>query len=336
MSLDINMSFQKEKLAIVHSILSDTNRKFIVVDGIIGAGKTTAIKEIEKRLNNMANSATGDKLKIKAIYEPVDIWKSTGALEYFYKDIKNHAYTFQTFTYITRISSVIDEIYECQDADIYILERSIWTDRYIFMELLKDLVGDFQMTMYNEWCDNWSYILPMRVDKWVLLNTSLDESLKRIASRNRDGETNGISVEYQTSLYEKHIAFYDKLKSDGKPIVVIESKIMDENFIGNTEKVDSIIMQIFDNDLIGNLIGGYDDDGNGDGADADSHANDADDNSELEIDIEFDNEIKFDKIKKQKGESGDGESGTGSEEESDETEDNSKPFNLIDWVASLF
>jgi hypothetical protein len=43
-------------------------------------------------------------------------------------------------------------------------------------------------------------------------------------------------------------------------------------------------------------------------------------------------------IKKQKKESGDGESGDGESvpDSEDETEDNSKPFNLIDWVASLF
>ena len=251
MSLDINIIVQKEKLKKVHSILQDPARKIIVVDGVIGAGKTTTIKEIEKRLNYMNNNIDDEKLKIKikAIYEPVEKWKSTGSLEYFYKDIPKNAYAFQTFTYITRISAVIDEIYDCSDADIYILERSIFTDRYVFMELLKDSITPLEMCMYNEWCDMWAYILPMRVDKWVLLNTSLDESLKRIASRNRDGETSGISVEYQTSLYQKHLEFYEKLKNDGKPIILIESNIMDENFIGNNEKIDSIIEKILDIDM---------------------------------------------------------------------------------------
>ena len=81
MSLDINMSFDKEKLQKVHQILTDPCRKIIVVDGIIGAGKTTTIREIEKRFNKLNDD--NKKLKIKAIYEPVEIWKSTGALEYF-------------------------------------------------------------------------------------------------------------------------------------------------------------------------------------------------------------------------------------------------------------
>ena len=259
MSLDINTVFHKEKLQKVHSILNDINRKIIVVDGVIGAGKTTTIKEIDKRFNNINEENTKNnennenknykQIKVKAIYEPVELWKTTGALEYFYKDIPRNAYSFQTFTYITRIASVIDEIYDNPDADIYILERSIWTDRYIFMELLKDSITDLEMNMYMQWCYMWAYILPMRVDKWVLLNTSLDESLKRIAFRDRNGEKSGVSVEYQTNLYKKHIEFYEKLKNDGKPVVIIESNIMDENIIDNNEKIDNIIEKILDIDM---------------------------------------------------------------------------------------
>jgi len=253
MSLDINTVFNKEKLQKVHKILQDTSRKIIVVDGVIGAGKTTTIKEIEKRFikinDDNIDNKNYKKIIIKAIYEPVELWKTTGALEYFYEDISKNAYAFQTFTYITRIASVIDEIYDNPDADIYILERSIWTDRYIFMELLKDSITKLEMTMYMQWCDMWAYILPMRVDKWVLLNTSLNESLKRIDIRDRNGEKSGVSVEYQTNLYKKHIEFYNKLENDGKPIVIIESNIMDENIINNDEKIDNIIGKIIDIDM---------------------------------------------------------------------------------------
>lgn len=244
MSLDINSTLRNEKFQKVLEIFKDKNKVFIVVDGIIGAGKTTVILLVEKYINNNINNKSKKKLKAKAILEPVDKWNSTGALQYFYDNIAKNCYEFQTFTYITRINSVIDEIYANQDADVYILERSIWTDRYIFMELLKDLVGPMRMAMYNEWCDTWSYIMPMRVDKWVLLNTSLDESLKRISLRNRDGETNGISIEYQTNLYTKHTEFYDKLKTDGKPVIIIDSNIMDKDFINDESKIKDIIEQI--------------------------------------------------------------------------------------------
>jgi deoxyadenosine/deoxycytidine kinase len=230
MSLDINFQEKQEKFQKVQEIFKNPNKKFIVVDGVISAGKTTLIRLLEANINNDNNQTVNKKIIVKAIYEPVDLWNSTGALQYFYEDIPKNCYEFQTYTYITRIASVIDEVYNNPDADIYILERSIWTDRYIFMELLKNLVGDLRMTMYNQWCDLWAYIMPMRVDKWVLLDTSLEESLKRIKIRNRLAET-GISEEYQTNLYNKHIEFYNKLKEEGKNVVIIENQLMDANFI---------------------------------------------------------------------------------------------------------
>jgi len=237
MSLDIDFTQQQAKFQKVLEIFKSPNKKFIVVDGVISAGKTTLIKLLENKINSEG------KYKVKAIYEPVDLWNSTGTLQYFYEDIPKNCYEFQTFTYITRIQTVINEIYNNPDADIYILERSIWTDRYIFMELLKEMVGDLRMTMYNHWCELWSYIMPMRVDKWVLLDTSLNESLKRIKIRNRSAE-HGISVEYQTNLYNKHIEFYDNLKNTGKSVVIIDNELMDANFINDESILNNIVGQI--------------------------------------------------------------------------------------------
>ena len=144
--------------------------------------------------------------------------------------MQDRCYEFQTFTYITRIKTVINEIYNNPDADVYIMERSIWTDRYIFMALLEELAGPLRMTMYNEWCDLWALILPMRVDKWVFLDTSLEESLRRIRIRNRDAES-GVNEDYQRKLYGKHVEFYYKLSNDGFPVVRIDNELMKINAI---------------------------------------------------------------------------------------------------------
>lgn len=235
--LELDFTSDQVKYNNVRNILTSPNKKFIVIDGLISAGKTTLIQLLEKRIQE----ETG--LKTKAIYEPVDLWNTTGALKYFYEDIPKRSYEFQTYTFITRIARVIDELEKSPDADIYLLERSIWTDRYIFMELLKTHVGDLRMTMYNQWCDLWSYILPMRVDKWVFLDTSLAESLRRIKVRNRDAES-GVSEEYQTALYNKHLEFYNELERRGQPILKIESSLMDDNFITNSNVLEKIMKKI--------------------------------------------------------------------------------------------
>ena len=130
-----------------------------------------------------------------------------------------------------------------QVANIGTGDCSIVLDEEYFMELLKDLVGELRMGMYNQWCDLWAYIMPMRVDKWVLLDTSLEESLKRIKIRNREAET-GITPEYQTNLYNKHIEFYNNLQKTNKPVVIINNSLMDANFITDESILDNIIEQI--------------------------------------------------------------------------------------------
>ena len=237
MQLDIDFTIPQAKYSIVKNILSSSNKKFIVIDGVISAGKTTLIRLLEEKLNKEG------LYKVKAIFEPVDLWNSTGALQYFYDDIPSRAYEFQTYTYITRIARVIDELAKNPDADIYLLERSIWTDRYIFMALLKNQIGTLKNQMYEQWCDLWSYILPMRVDKWVLLDTSLEESIQRIKKRNRDGESN-ISTEYQKELYKKHIEFYNELKKQGRLVLIIEQHLMDDNFITNLQTLNIISTKI--------------------------------------------------------------------------------------------
>ena len=129
----------------IYGVIFDTKktRKYIIFDGIIGAGKTTLIKLLEE---NMKNSG----YKVKAIYEPVDEWELSGALKLFYQDIKAHCYEFQTYTFITRIRRLLDEIYEKEDIEYYLIERSIFTDKYIFVEMLKETLGITRMNMYNK------------------------------------------------------------------------------------------------------------------------------------------------------------------------------------------
>jgi deoxyguanosine kinase len=240
LGLDLNFTLQQEKYDRVRSVLSDKKKKFIVIDGVISAGKTTLIRLLEDKLNR-----DNPSIKVHAIYEPVDLWNTTGALQYFYNDVPTRAYEFQTYTYITRIARIIDEIANKPDADVYLLERSIWTDRFIFMELLKEHVGDLRMTMYAQWCELWAYVMPMRVDKWVFLDTSLEESLRRIKIRNREAET-GVSVEYQTALYNKHVEFYNQLKDQGAPVLIIDNSLMDDNFINNSKTLDTISSKIME------------------------------------------------------------------------------------------
>jgi deoxyadenosine/deoxycytidine kinase len=218
-------------------------KKFIAIDGLIGAGKTTLIRLITDYYREQ-------NFKVHPIYEPVEMWQETGALNLFYSDIPAKCYEFQSFVYVTRIKKVIQEVLAHPEADIFLLERTVFTDRYIFVEMLLELLGPTRMKMYVEWWDMWSCINPIHVNKWVLLDVSLDESLRRIRARSRNEET-GISTEYQTNLRAKHHEFYARLQEhtiDTKTndthnpicVVVIPPALMDVDYITNPVPLQQI------------------------------------------------------------------------------------------------
>lgn len=221
-------------------------KKFIAIDGLIGAGKTTLIRLV-------ADYYRTQGLNVHPIYEPVEMWQETGALDLFYSDIPAKCYEFQSFVYVTRVKKVIQEVLAHPEAEIFLLERTVFTDRYIFVEMLRDLLGPIRMAMYAEWWDMWSCINPIHISKWVLLDVSLDESLRRIKARSRNEET-GISTEYQTNLRAKHHEFYTQLQetvgsrthetlgtlSSTASVLVIPPALMDVDYITNPEPLKEI------------------------------------------------------------------------------------------------
>jgi len=228
----INNIEQQAILEKAFAIMKDPAKKFYVFDGLIGAGKTTLIQKLTDYMTSL-------NIKVHAIYEPVDIWNNTGALKYFYEDVTTRSYEFQTFTYVTRIERMLKSISDHPDTEIFLLERSIWSDRYIFVELLKPLIGNVRMSMYNQWCDLWMYLMPLKPTKWILLDTSLEETMRRVNIRSRDGESK-VNIEYQTDLYAKHVEFYHMLKSKGEKTIIVPSNKMNSDFKSNIEIVADI------------------------------------------------------------------------------------------------
>ncbi len=69
-------------------------KKSFLVEGNIGAGKSTFLKIISQYLD------------IQIIYEPHQKWQNVAGhnlLEQFYKDPKRWAYTFQSYAFVSRV-----------------------------------------------------------------------------------------------------------------------------------------------------------------------------------------------------------------------------------------
>ena len=132
---------------------------FLIVEGSIGAGKSTMLEQLSRILTMEY------KMKTIIIPEPVDVWEATGALAHFYKDTQANGYQFQTFVYSTRVIRINEYVKKYSDADIYLIERSVISDKYLFVKLLQESGGftPLQTVMYEQWVTMWDGLLPSRL-----------------------------------------------------------------------------------------------------------------------------------------------------------------------------
>ncbi len=94
-----------------------------IIEGNIGAGKSTFVSLIKKELD------------VHVVYEPHDQWQMVGGtenlLEKFYTDTARWAYTFQTYAFVSRVRAQEQHRKEYPHMP-QVLERSVYSDRYCF------------------------------------------------------------------------------------------------------------------------------------------------------------------------------------------------------------
>jgi len=234
-----------------------------VIDGEIGAGKTTLIKALRAHL-------TGLGLQVAVVPEPVDEWERSGILQEFYEDKPPHlrkyvTYEFQIAVLASRVKKAREVVKQLPSADVYLLERSVLTDRFVFMELQRELVGEMRMNLYEEWWDMWAVLMPILPTHMVYLKPAIGTCMERVAKRAREGEVGaddgttadksdtdasgrgGVSTAYQKRLRMAHENFLEGLHSADFPgipkrpfdldkdVLVIGHELADDDFTRSGE-----------------------------------------------------------------------------------------------------
>lgn len=103
-----------------------------VVEGNIGAGKSSFISEIRRM-------ARADGVEIRVIDEPIEMWKKCRnkqgktSLEEYYEDIEGKSFQFQMMAYISRVA-MISSMYNSKK--ICIAERTPLSTLKVFGEML--------------------------------------------------------------------------------------------------------------------------------------------------------------------------------------------------------
>ena len=168
------------------------------LDGNIGVGKSTLLKEIAKQFP-----------EILIIQEPVDVWTALknsdgqNLLELFYKDKHRYAYTFQNAAILSRLKLLKDAVAAARPGQIILTERSVLTDRCVFAEMLKDqgFLNGIEWQLYTTWFDTFATDLPMA--GIVYISNRCETAYERIQKRNRS-EENTIAMSYLTELETQH------------------------------------------------------------------------------------------------------------------------------------
>lgn len=173
--------------------------RIISIDGNIGSGKSTLLKMLEK---------SGEFDNTIFVREPVGQWQNVKdkdgvtILSKFYKDTKRYAYCFQELTLMSRFSSVKKAIKASNTETVIIIERSIWTDKFVFAKMLRDsgMIEDIMFKIYNE---NFKVIeQDFKIDKYIYLGTSPEKCSDRIKKRARSGEA--IPIDYLKNCKKYH------------------------------------------------------------------------------------------------------------------------------------
>lgn len=162
-------------------------RPLIWVEGMIGAGKTTAVKYL------------AESLDLKPFYEPVE---ENPYLEDFYRDPKSWAFAMQIHILQMRAFTHHQAAYECVMGQQKgaILDRGMLGD-CVFAEanVLLGNIAPLEMATYRNLHD--MFVCQVRPPAILLyLDVSVDTALRRIRSRHRECES-GISRQYLSQLH---------------------------------------------------------------------------------------------------------------------------------------
>ncbi len=219
-------------LAFLLTLNSYRNCTMYIIEGNIGAGKSTFLRLMGERLP-----------EIKAVYEPIHNWQNTihgqSLLTNFYQDPKRWAYTLELLTMISRVQ---DHLKIQNDESPNIVERSIYSGYYCFARnsYAEKFMTDIEWKIYEEW---FSLLIPHQClppKGFIYLKVSPEVAYERIKKRNRYAEKT-LTFAYLKQIHRRHEHFLIKKEGILPHLKRIPVLIIDCNneFENNSKQLDA-------------------------------------------------------------------------------------------------
>lgn len=189
----------------------------IVIDGVVGAGKSTLVQKLSEKLNI-------------PIYFELQNQTTLNLLEEFYKDKKRWSFTLQIH-FLNERFRMIKEIHRNGGG---ILDRSIFGDR-IFASMLNE---DGWMT--DEEFETYTTLLHNMLehsknpDYLIYIDCDLETAMKRIKVRGREMEQ-AVDVNYWNRLNQKYQEWYDGYDLSDK--IAIDANSYNPNIEGDLDMI---------------------------------------------------------------------------------------------------
>ena len=205
------------------------NVKNVVIDGLIFAGKTTAISNLKARLLSSTDTT------FNFFEEPVNSWMNEGWLEKYYSNISKFASSFQIRIIMSHIQqkNKIEEINRGQESKniVNISERGAITTLNVFSKMLvKDgVLDEIEFKLHEQMIEMFKYKKP---DMLIYLNIDPEIALRRNLKRMRNGESN-ITIEYLRKLNQ---AYLKELGNLAEKIIVVDGTLDEAEIVDKIMK----------------------------------------------------------------------------------------------------
>jgi len=213
------------------------NNILVSIEGNIGSGKSTLLEKCKNIFG---------KKNIVFLQEPVGKWETIkdengiAMIEKFYENQEKYGFSFQMMAFTTRLAD-IKRAFKENTNSIIISERSLYTDRYVFAQMLYDdkKIENVNFQIYLQCYEEFIVDFPVEFIIYVKTNPLICH--ERIMKRARIGE-DVIPIEYLTNCHKYHESFLEtmtmpKLVLDGNQSIFENPSVLDSWF----EKITSLL-----------------------------------------------------------------------------------------------
>jgi len=207
----------------------DSIQGVISIQGNIGAGKTTFMREFKKKL--LEGKLPG--VKVIGVDEPVDEWRvpkyrngSKSIFELFCEDMKKNSFLFQVNAFNTRQRAVITCMLTANvqpgDKVVLLSERSMISDRLFAENLFRSgMMSEEEWDIYNQFFDTVAGSIVKMEKVMIYIDVSYELCYERMLRRKRFEELT-VTKEYLHALELAHEEMLARFEAAGGTVIRVK------------------------------------------------------------------------------------------------------------------